>query len=192
MHRDLPHEVRKAVTDRAEVTLDDIVRMIDRSEITDINGCYRFIDESHADETDVADLDLDRQLTLLEYHADDYDLEVHVTSARDLRATIEGLSADLVYYLANSEARIAINELDELMRKQGFDFEDIAERNPYSWASHFAERDENGCEVYEYRNIEGEIHADVWEKELFGEVRVFLIQPVDSEDVSAEERSWTP
>lgn len=192
MNRDLPYEVRKAVMDRTEVTLDDIVSMIDRNEITNIDGCYRFIDESHADETDVADLDLNRQLTLLEYHAEDYDLELHVTSARDLRVTIEGLSADLVYYLANSEARSAINELKELMRKQGFDFEVIAARNPYSWASHFAERDEDGCEVYEYRNIEGEIHADVWEKELFGEAKVFLIRPVDPEDVSPEERSWTP
>lgn len=187
MHKDLPANIRDVIQTRAQIILEDIIFMIDRDQITDVDGCYRFIDEAHVDETDVADLDADDRLKLLAYHADG--LELHSTNVGDLRWAIEKLAAQLVCYLAQAEVSGSISELEKIVECNGFEFEDIAARNPYSGAVHRGESELNGCTIYEYRNIEGKIHADVWEKELDGGVKVFLIRPLKPEHVSEEERS---
>lgn len=189
MHKDLPANIRDVIGTRAQLVLEDIILMIERDQITDIDGCYRFNDEAHVDETDVVDLDADDRLKLLEYHADEYGLELHTTNVSDLRSAIEDLAARLVCYLAQAEVSGSISELEELVEEYGFEFEDIGAKNPYSSATHRGESELNGCTIYEYRHIEGEIHADVWEKELEGGVKVFLIRPLKPEHVSEEERS---
>lgn len=187
MHRDLPTEVKDVITTRAQMMLDDIVIMIHRGEIRDVDGCYRFVDEAHVDETDVSDLDLDRQLTLLEYHAEDYDLGIQGICVEDLRTTIENLAATLVCYLAQTEALGSISELEEVIDVNGFELGDITASNSYAGATHRRESELNGCTIYEYRNIDGEIHADVWEKELAGGVKIFLTRTLKPEHVSEEE-----
>ena len=178
MHKDLPANIRDVIKTRAQIILEDIIFMIDRDQITEVDGCYRFIDEAHVDETDVSDLDADDQLKLLAYHADDYGLELHSTKVGDLRWAIEKLAAQLVCYLAQAEASGSISELEELVEGNGFEFEDIAAKNPYFGAVHRGESELNGCMIYEYRKIEDEIFADVWEKELDGGVKVFLTRPL--------------
>ena len=144
----LPYEIKKAIETRTESILHDIIWMIDRDEITDISGCHRFIDEAHVDETDVCHLSLDQQWRLLGHQAEDYGFEIHATCAGDIRRIVETLAAELAYYLAMDKARCAISELDELLKLNDLEFEDVASENPFAWAAHRAERDEDGCQVY--------------------------------------------
>jgi hypothetical protein len=191
MHKNLPTDVKAAITTLAQAMLEGTIIMIDRDEIRGMDGCYRFIEESHFDGADDCELNLDDQLTLLEYHADDYDLSIKGISVEDLRTTIEELALELVSSLAQTEALSSISELEEIIDVNGFEFDEITASNPYAGATHRRESELNGCTIYEYRNLEGEIHADVWEKELAGGVKVFLIRTLEPEHVSEEERSWT-
>ena len=184
---DLPIEAKHAIKARAEGILDEMLFKIEHGEIQDIDDCNAFIDDTDNDDAAAMHLDLDDQLTLVELHAEDHGLEIS-GSIEDIRTKIETFAAYLVCTLAESEARTAVHNLETFLDENEFEFEEIASSNAYGWARHYAEREEDGCQVYEYRNVEGEIHVDVWEYVVTPRVRVYLRRFLDAEDVTPEER----
>ena len=182
----LPINAKHAINARSEAILSDIMFMIERGEISDIDGCYTVVDDTHLDDAAAIYLDLDEQLTLLEWHADDYGLEFDDVSLGELRMKIEGYAASLVCILAQAEARSAVRDLETFLDENGFEFEEIASRNGYEWARHYAEREEDDAQVYEYRDVEGEIHVDVWEYVVSPGITLFLNRALDAEDVTPE------
>ena len=107
----------------------------------------------------------------------------------DFRTHLEGLAAQLVCSLAESDAKAAFTELEELMEEHDIPLEDVRSKNTFGWARHFRERDESDkCHVYEYRNVEGEIHVDVWECRIGAEASCVLLQWLDAEDLTPAER----
>ena len=185
----LPIIVKHSINARTECILEGIIYGIEHGAIKDIDGCNAFIDDTPGDDTAAIELGLDDRLTLVEWHAEDFGLEFN-GSLGDIRRTIEDYAAYLICSLAEGEVRSAVFELEMFLDENDFELEEIASNNVYAWARHYAEREEDDAYVYEYRNVEGDIHVDVWEYELMPGRKVYLNRVLEADEVTGEERTF--
>lgn len=135
-------------------------------------------------------LSLEDQLATIEHYVDDCGMEDESVTLANIRTEIEGKACYLIFSIAEQKAREAFQGLEELMDDSDFEFSDLVLTNRYSWARHYAEREEEDAQVYEYRNIEGEVHVDVWEYVLCGSTRIYLERLLDESDVPIEEQHF--
>ena len=186
----LPRKVKHAIDARTDLILEGVMYGIEHGKLEDIDDCDTAIDDTCLDSTAAVDLDLDDKVTLIELQADEYGLELSTDSLRDISRRLENLATTLICRLAENDARSAVFELDMFLDENEFEFKEIALRNPYGWARHYAEREEDDAQVYEYRNVEGEIHVDVWEYELMPGRNVYLKRFLKPDEITDEERSF--
>jgi hypothetical protein len=190
LHKSLPSQVGIAIDDTASAILEEVLDALTSEPPADLEDFRMRVQESRAGEGGACDLDTDHQLDLLECHAEDAGVDfVHPTSFHDLRVRIEEAASAVLMDLAREQATEALQELERFVDDQGLESCALLGSNPYASARHFAESDEGSCHVYHYRNVEG-IHVDVLEFELGTDHTVFLIRPVDSEDLTAQELTF--
>jgi len=190
LHKSLPSQVRIAIDDTASAILEEVLDTLTSERPADLEDCRIRVADSRAGEGGACDLDTDLQLDLLECHAEDAGVDfVHPTSFQDLRVRIEEAASAVLMELAREQAAEALEELERIVDDEGLESCALLGSNPYDSARHFAESDEGSCHVYHYRNVEG-LHVDVLEFELGTDHTIFLIRPVDSEDLTAEELSF--
>ena len=186
----LPRKVKNAIDARADLILEGVIYGIEHGKLEDIDDCDASIADTRLDSTAAVDLDLDDKVTLIELQADEYGLELVDGPLRDIGRRLEDLATTLICYLAEDDARSAVFGLDMFLDENGFEFEEIVLSNPYGWARHYAEREEEDAYVYEYRNVEGEIHVDVWEYELMPGRNVYLKRFLKPDEITDEERTF--
>ena len=58
MEDELPFKAQKAIDDRKDSILEDLLWYVERQQITDLTSCHKFIDESPHDDCAACDLDL--------------------------------------------------------------------------------------------------------------------------------------
>ena len=187
MYPRLPSDVVTAIHDVASALLEEVLHLIVSERITKPEDGRLMIEESRAGEGAACDLDTDHQLDLLECHGDVLGFDVlHHTSIIDLRVKIEESTSAVLASLARDEALEAFQALESVLDREDLDLSALSTTNPYGWARHYSESDEESCHVYHYRNVEG-THVDVLELELSSDHSVFLTRSVDIERLSPRE-----
>ena len=161
-----------------------------------IEECREAAQDWHVDECLIMDLDLDDRLTLLEYYAEDYGLELGAVTLEELRSRIETMTAMIVGSLGEERACDAFRQIEDFLDDKDLPVEALLADNPYEMFRHYAERDEPPWHVYEYRNLEGEgasgsrgTHVDLYELTVAG-VSFYVRQELESGSLSAEEETW--
>ena len=186
-------ETKRIIENTVSGMFVEVEYQLGRKQIDSFDDCFNLIDESYVDETAVIELSLEDELTLVELYADDMGISLDSIKAEDIRRFLETTSAMVVGYLAREKANQVVYDLKQFMEENDLDFENVASGNSnnHGWARHYAERMAgDDCNVYQYRNLEGEqIHIDVWEYQKDGLKVVFETQ-LSPEDVGEEENRW--
>jgi len=100
---------------------------------------------------------------------------------------IENLSSLVVRQLAMEKTHEELAEIHEMMEDEDLTWENWIEDNPNGYFVHFGERDiENSC-VYEYRNLEHEIHVDIYEYKTDSGNVFFFQKYLEIDDVAEKE-----
>ncbi|MDY7091805.1 MAG: hypothetical protein SX243_02420 [Acidobacteriota bacterium] len=146
-----------------------------------LEECREALEDWALDECLVIDLDLDEQLTILEEYGDDYGLDLNGLTLDNLRTRIESLSALVISYLGEARARSALQVVEDLLDDLDLPLSALLPDNPYSSFAHHAERDEPPWQVYEYRQVEGELDVDLYELTVAG-VRLWVRKELHSEE----------
>ena len=188
LNNNLPHSVEKAIDSRTEAIIEDILHRIEYDSLDSIEACHVVVDETLVDDCAAIHIDLDDRLTLVECYGDEYDFEP--ITLDDLRTKLEGYAAALICYLAESRARELIEKLENFMDAEGFEFSEVGLSNNLEWARHYAEREDiEDCQVYEYRNVERDVHIDVYEYRLMDGTCLYFECSVDPSELSDDERA---
>lgn len=187
-----PHSISPDVDNAIEhVTgrfLDCAVETLERDDVDTVHDVYDALTEEMIDDSLSIGLDLDERLSLAEEYADDYGLELGEVTINDLRARIEILAVLVLHQLGLERAHQHLSVLENTMSDHGLTLSQLRSDNPHGWARHWAERDEEHFQVYEYRNLEGEqIHVDLWEYLDLPGYHFYFEVWLDPDDVSAAE-----
>jgi hypothetical protein len=192
----LSHEAEAAVDAACSRQLELVQDRLRYDQRATLEECRDAAQDWYVDECLILDLDLGERLTLLDYYAQDYGLELGAVTLEELRSRIETMTAMVVAYLGEERARDAFREIEEFLDEKDLPFEALLADNPYELFRHYGERDEPPWCVYEYRNLEGEglsgepgIHVDLYELTVAG-VSFYVRQELEHGSVSAEEEIW--
>jgi hypothetical protein len=186
----LNHNIREAISDVAAGMLEEVLYKLTEERTESFETCREAIYNTHIDETAVIGLSLEDKIDLIEQFADECGFVIGEVAPDNLRNRIEGIATWVVHYLSEQEAIEAIEALENYMKEHDLDFSNIVSGNSHGWARHYSERGEGDhCWVYEYRNLENEIHVDVWEYK-HKRLEVTFEKYIDSADVTDEENHF--
>jgi len=185
---DLSYDVREAIKAAKESMFEAVQYELKKGNVDSLDDLHTVIDEHYIDECAVLDVPTDGRIELIEFYSDEVGCDFSA-DADNLRRQLETFGAFIVGEFARESAHRGINALQEFMDAHGFELKNMVGGNNHGWARHYAERAEGrDCQVYEYRNLEGEgIHIDVWEYERDGLQVYFETTP---EEVSEEEQNF--
>jgi len=143
------------------------------------------IDEYHIDESDILSIPTDDRIDIVECYGDESGLEFSADTD-GIRRQLEISTTIVIANLARESAYEALQSFEKFMEEHDLEFENIVADNNYGSFRHYAERGEGEhCQVYLYRNLEGEgIHINVWEYkqdglELYFETRPNEVSPTE-------------
>ncbi len=170
---DIEEAVDSAVTNIVEQVI--IGRLEDEQELTRQEAMDAIADCEGSDCAAI-DLNLDQQLTVVEWCADDYGYDDMRLPLDSLRSQIESYATLFLQLLAESRTYGIFEELFDFMEEYDLEPDHMRESNSLGWLPHQAEREEgSSCTVYEYRNVEEPgNHIDVWEYRLDTGQRVWF------------------
>ena len=156
----LPWEASNAVVGRVECIIADVIYGIGDGSLTDIKECLDFIDKTPDCDMAAVDLSLDDQFETI----DALDPSCRTLMRfKDVRSKLEEMAAELICQEAKRQARTVFEPFAELVESYGLDLADAeADDRGLGHFRHYAEREVDGCTVYEYRNADGEVHIDLW------------------------------
>ena len=189
----LSHGARRAIATVRDRQLDDLLYRLEseRDSISTCADCRETLCEWMHDASILIGLDLDERLRLVEHYADDLDLRLTSTAIGDLRGTIENLATSAVFFAGEAAALNAWQQVENLLDDLGLDLDALVIGNPYEYFRHYAERDHDDWQVYEYRNLEGEgVHVDLFEYHV-DSICFCVRQYLERGSLSPEEERWS-
>ena len=188
---DLEPEVRSAVDNAKTSMMEDVHFKLVRERVESLDVCRETIVNRDLDETAILDLSLEERLSLIEEFSEECSCVIGAVRPQDMRKWIDVMATWIIFNLATQEAQAALTELEDFMEEHEFTFKNLVEGNMHGWARHYGEREEGEyCQVYEYRNLEGEgIHVDVYEYSNNG-LEVTFERYIPKDSVSQEEAVW--
>lgn len=175
------YEIEEAIEHRVDSIIEQVLWSLEDQ------GMYReramqLIAECDGDETAASHLAMEHQLSVVEEGADDCGFGILMFQLDTLRRELESHAAMFIQLLAEGRAYGLFEKLFDFMQEHDFTSEQMSESNPLEWMAHRAEREEDGCTVYEYKDVEEPGRdIDIWEYRLRDGWSVFIAVRVNSD-----------
>ena len=177
-----PNTARGPVRDASSSFFENLFYQVEAGKLQSFDDLFEALSDEHIDSTSAIDLDLDDQLSLLEWNAEDYDISLGEVDLDKLRSRLEELAGSAIHYMAQAMVREKLEDLKTLMDNNDLSLDQVSRTSSLGMYPHAAEREEGlHCTVYEYRGIEGgELDIDLWHY-VHEPLRVYIQQNLPKE-----------
>ena len=158
-----PSEFESSIRPIAEGMMENIIYFLRDHPQADLDELREELSSLPIDSTNAVDLSLSERFSVVDEYADKLELALVDATIDNVRLQIETLAGRALHFAAQEQVSEVLNDMNAFLEDRDLEFGKISETNPFGWAAHQSERDEDDFTVYEYRGLEaGEIDVDVW------------------------------
>lgn len=151
------YEVEQTIEAQASRMMENAI--YDKEDGATLDDLIEYVRCEYCDVTNVIGLSVDDRVSVIMSHEDG--LIPETLSCENLHWDIENASSSVLHLESEQRACKSLEDLASFLEDHDFNFDQVSESDPFRHFAPESIRNDEGYEVYEYRNCDG-IDAEVW------------------------------